>query len=379
MKNTPDTRPHIVVAMTAFAPFIGGAEVAVEEIIKRTSDSFRYTVVTARMNPALPARETRGDLDIVRVGWGTPLDKLWLIVVFPWYARSLRPKLVWAVMASYAGAAACFNKILGGSSYVLTLQEGDDLDHIEHRLRYALPLFKQIFARATSIQTIARFLAVWAKKMGATTEPVVVPNGVSCEIFYLEPENRTQCRLKTREKLGIPQNACVALSVSRLVEKNGIGDLIDAAKALPDLHVMLIGDGELRHSLEMQAAPIQERVHFLGTHQQEEIKELASAADIFCRPALSEGQGIAFLEAECMGLPIVSTRVGGIPEIIEDTVHGILVRPHDIMGLAQALERLSRDADLRVKMAIAGSKNVQQFSWNFMAPRIKNWLSSNIK
>jgi hypothetical protein len=49
------------------------------------------------------------------------------------------------------------------------------------------------------------------------------------------------------------------------------------------------------------------------------------------------------------------------------------------MGLAQALERLSRDADLRVKMAIAGSKNVRQFSWNFMAPRIKNWLSSNIK
>lgn len=379
MKNTSDTRPHIVVAMTAFAPFIGGAEVAVQEIIKRTSDSFRYTVVTARMNPALPARETHDDFDIVRVGWGMPLDKLWLIVVFPWHARWLRPKLVWAVMASYAGAAACFNKILGGCSYVLTLQEGDDLNRIERRLRFLLPLFKQIFSHAESVHTIARFLAVWAKKMGARGEPTVVPNGVSCELFFLDPEKKALFRSKIRAEHAIPQDAFVILSVSRLVEKNGISDLIEAVKSLPETHVMLVGDGDLRHALEMQAASIQNRVHFLGTRQQDEIKEFASAADVFCRPALSEGQGIAFLEAECMGLPIVATHVGGIPEIIEHDVHGLLVRPHDVAGLSEALDLLSRDRARRAAMQLSGAEHVAQFSWNFMAPRIKNWLSSNIK
>lgn len=379
MKNLTDTRPHIVIATTAFAPFIGGAEVAVQEIIKRTSDSFRYTVVTARMDAALSARETWNDVDVVRVGWGTPLDKLWLIVIFPWYARKLQPKLVWAVMASYAGAAACFNKIISGSSYVLTLQEGDDLNRIEHRLRFVMLLFKQIFTRAESVQTIAHFLAVWAKKMGATSELVVVPNGVSCDAFFLENEKKLEYRTEVREENKIPDSAFVILSVSRLVEKNGISDLIEALKVLPEMHLLLVGDGNLRQALEAQAVSIQNRVHFLGTQQQGELKQIAAAADVFCRPAHSEGQGIAFLEALCMGLPVVATNVGGIPEIIEHSVHGLLVESHHIDQLVEALVIVQGDQARRTQMVTAGSNHVKQFSWDLLVPQIKNWLSSNIK
>ena len=379
MKNITDNRPHVVVVTTAFAPFIGGAEVAVQEIIQRTSNVFRYTVVTARLDKKLPSREMWHDVEVVRVGWGTSFDKLWLIIVFSWHARKLRPKLVWAIMASYAGAAAYLNKLVKGQSYVLTLQEGDDLDRIEHRLRYILPLFRQIFTRAESVHTIARFLATWAKKMGVLSEPVVIPNGVSCEAFFLGNEKRLSDRIKVREEYKIPENAFVILSVSRLVEKNGISDLIDALKILPKAHLLLVGDGNLRAKLEEQSMPIRERIHFLGTKQQSELKEFAAAADVFCRPALSEGQGIAFLEAECLGLPIVATIVGGIPEIIEHDVHGLLVEPQQIDQLVKALISLASDAPRRAKMATAGMDNVGQYSWDLLVPKIKNWLISNIK
>lgn len=379
MKNTSDKRPHIVVATTAFAPFIGGAEVAVQEIVLRTADAIRYTIVTARMDKKLPARSTWNGVDVIRVGWGMPIDKLWLIVVFPWYAFKLKPNLVWAIMASYAGAAACLNKIVRNQPYVLTLQEGDDLERIEHRLRLVAPLFRQIFARAESVHTIAQFLGSWAKKLGAQSEPVVVPNGVSCEIFSLTEHKRKQFRTEVREHYKIPENAFVILSVSRLVEKNGIGDLIAALKFLPEAHLLLVGDGKLRDALKEQCASFHERVHFLGTQQQDELKRFAAAADIFCRPAHSEGQGIAFLEALCLGLPIVATNVGGIPEIITHEIHGLLVEPKRVEQLVNALIALQHDETLRAYMVTAGAEHVKQFSWDLLVPKIKNWLISNTK
>lgn len=379
MKNITDNRPHILVATTAFAPFIGGAEVAVQEIMQRTSDSFRYTVVTARMDKKLSPSEKWNGIDVIRVGWGMPIDKLWLIVVFPWYAWKLRPQLVWAIMASYAGAAACLSSFVQNMPYVLTLQEGDDLDRVEHRLRFVTPFFRQIFARAQSVHTIAKFLGEWAKKLGAKNEPLVVPNGVSCDIFSLTDAEREGFRASVREKYSIPHSAFVVLSVSRLVEKNGIGDLIAALKFLPDAHLLLVGDGKLHAALAEQCGPYRERVHFLGTQQQGELKQIAAAADVFCRPAHSEGQGIAFLEALCMGLPVVATNVGGIPEIIEHSVHGLLVEPHHIEQLAEALAVVQGDQARRTQMITAGSNHVKQFSWDLLVPQIKNWLSSNIK
>lgn len=379
MKNSSDHRPHIVIVTTAFAPFIGGAEVAVQEIVQRTSNDILYTVVTARMDKKLPARSLWNNIEIIRVGWGKPLDKVWLIFAFPWYAYKLKPALVWAIMASYAGAAACFNKILRNDSYVLTLQEGDDLDRIEHRLRFITPLFRQIFARATSVHTIAKFLGLWAKKMGARSEPVVVPNGVSCDVFSLTENKRKQFRTEVRENYKIPQNAFVILSVSRLVEKNGIEDLIAALKFLPEAHLLLVGDGKLRDALKKQCADFHDRIHFLGTKQQDELKQIAAAADIFCRPAHSEGQGIAFLEALCMGLPIVATNVGGIPEIIQHNVHGILVEPRRVEQLVDALMSLEHDQSRRAHMVQVGADHVTQFSWDLLVPQIKKWLTSNIK
>lgn len=383
MSISSDHRPHIVIVTTAFAPFLGGAEVAVQEIIRHLSGQFRFTVVTARMNKDLAHEDVWESARVIRVGWGTGLDKLWLIAIFPWYAWKLKhqsgAELVWAIMASYAGAAACAASTANILPYALTLQEGDDLPRVEQRVRWGAWFFRQIFVRARGVHTIADFLAVWAQKLGARVQPVVIPNGVSCEAFQMTEEERRRFRTEVRNEYQIPVAAPVVLSVSRLVKKNGIGDLIDALQQLQDTHLLLVGDGALFEELHARALPIAERIHFLGTRQQHELRRIAAAADIFCRPAHSEGQGIVFLEALCMRLPVVATTVGGIPNVITHGEHGLLVAPHSSGAIAQALYELTHDHERYAALQRAGTEHVKQFSWNLLAPHIAEWLLANLK
>lgn len=382
MKNSRDTRPHIVIATTAFAPFLGGAEIAVQELIKKMSTSFRFTIVTARMDSKLARRDVWEGFDVIRVGCGSKFDKLWLIAIFPWYAWRLKRQhgaiLVWAIMASYAGIGAMLADSLGILPYVLTLQEGDDLEGIEKRVRIVPRIFKHIFLRARGIQVIAPFLADWAKKQGARALPVVIPNGVSSELFSMTSDERAQYRVETRTDLGIPDDARVVLSVSRLVEKNGLGDLVAAIHNLPDVHLLIVGDGELRGELEERAKASALRIHFIGSQQQTVLKKYYAAADVFCRPAHSEGQGIVFLEALQAGLPVVATRVGGIPSIIEDGVHGVLVEPRNVEVLTAAIDGVLKNPEGCAQMVARGKVHVAKFNWDIIAPRIKEWLNNAI-
>lgn len=346
------------------------------------STSFRFTIITARMDSALARRDVWEGFDVIRVGCGSKFDKLWLIAIFPWYAWRLKRQhgaiLVWAIMASYAGMGAMVADFFRILPYVLTLQEGDDLSGIERRVRAAPRIFKRIFSRARGIQVIAPFLAEWAKNQGARAVPVVIPNGVSSELFLMTSEERARYRQEIRSELRIPADARVVLSVSRLVEKNGLDDLIAAIHNLPEVHLLLVGDGEMRGELEKQAEKSKARIHFIGAKQQATLKKYYAAADMFCRPAHSEGLGIVFLEALRAGLPVVATRVGGIPSIIEDGVHGILVEPRNVDALTSAIGDVLKNPEGCAQMVARGTEHVSGFSWDIIAPRIKEWLNNAI-
>ena len=374
-------KPHVIVATTAFLPLVGGAEVAVQQLIGRLSGDFSFTVVTARLSRMLPAREQWNGVQIIRVGWGTRFDKVWMLIALTWHAARLRRAggvdLVWAVMASYAGAAAWVARTILRIPYALMLQEGDNLVALERRLAAVLPLYKLIFKHAAGIQAIAPFLADWAHHMGGVRAAVVIPNGVASGDFITSVEEHASLRACTRQELGIPADAPVVLSVSRLVVKNGLADLIAAVQKLSArTHLIIVGEGELRASLEKQATSLGQRVHFVGTKSQKELLAYTCAADIFSRPSLSEGQGIVFLEAMSVGLPIVATHVGGIPSMIETEITGLLVPPHAPDELAGALSRLQENPELCERLVHAGRTQATRFSWTLIAPQISAWLTS---
>lgn len=163
-----------------------------------------------------------------------------------------------------------------------------------------------------------------------------------------------------RAKLGIAAGAPVIASVGSLVRRKGHDILIRAVATLPTgeaaPHLVLGSDGEARPDLQVLAKSlgIADRVHFLG--YTDDLVAIYEAADIFCLASRADAFGLVLAEAGHFGLPVVSTRVGGIPEVIAHEESGILVPPEDVPALAAALSRLIADPAERRRLGEGGRR-----------------------
>ena len=158
------------------------------------------------------------------------------------------------------------------------------------------------------------------------------------------------------------------VAVGSLVPRKGHEVLVKAAARLaarrPGVRVAVVGDGPLRASLEALARALDAPVTFLGARPEDEAGAITAAATVACLACVvaadgdEDGVPVALLEAMAAGVPVVSTPVGGIAELLEDGRAGVLVAPHDAVGLASALDRLLGDAALRARLAAAGREAV---------------------
>ena len=159
-------------------------------------------------------------------------------------------------------------------------------------------------------------------------------------------------REEMRASLGLAPDAKVAGVIARLTEQKGHRFLFEALQrpSLADVHVIVVGDGDLRDALVQAAAArgLTERVHFLGARR--DLGNLISAMDVFVLPSLWEGLPLSLVLAMGAAVPVVSTAVAGIPEVVQDGQTGLLVPPADAPALGNALERLFGDAELRVRI-----------------------------
>lgn len=165
----------------------------------------------------------------------------------------------------------------------------------------------------------------------------------------------------------MPKGAPVVGNVSALIPQKGQRFLIAAAarvvRDVPDARFLIIGDGELRNTLEHQAKQLGLERHLLLTGHRRDAMALVKSLDLFVVSSLTEGLGTAVLEAMACGRPVVATRTGGIPEIIVDGETGLLVPPHDDAALAAAIVRILRDGEQRARIAEAGrARVVAEFS-----------------
>lgn len=153
------------------------------------------------------------------------------------------------------------------------------------------------------------------------------------------------------------------LCVGRLVPDKGQALLVEAVALLGaggrDVRLTLVGDGPDREALTRLAHQlgVAERVTFAGAVGQDRIREHYAAADVFCLPSFAEGVPVVLMEAMAMELPVVTTRIAGIGELVEDGVSGLLVRPGRADLLAEALTSLS-DPAVRLRMGRAGRGTV---------------------
>jgi colanic acid/amylovoran biosynthesis glycosyltransferase len=158
------------------------------------------------------------------------------------------------------------------------------------------------------------------------------------------------------------------LFVGRLVEKKGCGSLIEAMASVqrycPAAELVVIGGGPLRAGYEARAAALGVRCRFLGVQPAAVVRDRMSRASVFCVPSVvaasgdAEGFGMVFIEAQAMGLPVVSTLSGGIPEAVRNGETGSLVAEGDSAALSEAILRLMDDDELWRQYSLAGRRNV---------------------
>jgi glycosyltransferase involved in cell wall biosynthesis len=191
----------------------------------------------------------------------------------------------------------------------------------------------------------------------------VIPNGVDLHRFG-QPRSAEE-RTAIRASLGIPADAFAVGAVARLEPEKGHRYLLAAwpeiAEAVPGAWLLLIGSGSMTDALRAQtlslAPPACRRVAFVG--EQTDVVALTQSLDLAVLPSLREAQGIALLEAMAARVPVVASRVGGIPETIRDGVDGLLVPPADSDALAGAIVRVARNVGLRDRLAVAGRRRVE--------------------
>ena len=171
-----------------------------------------------------------------------------------------------------------------------------------------------------------------------------------------------------KKSFGISAGDLVVGSVGRLSEEKGHEYLIKAFSQVvidhPDYKLLIVGDGVLRESLELlvRSLEIQDKVIFTGIR--DDIPELLNIMDIFVLPSLTEGMPLALLEAMAAGKVVIASKVGEIPDIIDDQFNGGLVSPKDIDALSRAIAKLIKSGETRKTF---GDRACEKVNSNFSA------------
>ena len=162
--------------------------------------------------------------------------------------------------------------------------------------------------------------------------------------------------------------------IGRLAPQKGVRTLVEAARPLraPGAQVLVVGGGPQRLTLEREVRRlgVDDVVHFFGFVSHERVPAILSHADLLVLPSLYEELGTILLEALWVGVPVVASRTGGIPNIIADGVNGLLVSPGDSEELAHAIIRVLSSPDLARRLGEAARERAKGYDWEVLAERV---------
>ena len=236
------------------------------------------------------------------------------------------------------------------------------------RFRYLLKLADAIVTVSKNLQT--HFIE---EKLGKKS--TVIWNGITTPKFDSQEVARINKQYRNNQADFIIGTAVV------MSEQKGLKYLIEAAKQIidkyPEIKFMLIGDGYLKNELENQVRYLKLESNFYFPGYKKDIPNYIKTMDVFIMPSLWEGFSIALLEANALGIPIITTDVGGNSEIIKNEINGLLVPAKDPGALVKAVSNLFLDRGLREQFAENGKK---LFKENFeVSKMVKNYNDTYYK
>lgn len=227
----------------------------------------------------------------------------------------------------------------------------DDWKKKQHNLYYR----KYVKNKSKLINTFDHFIAISYFVKSKMILQGFPENKISVHYIGIDTETFSPVIDAKRESL--------ILFVGRLTQQKGCDYLIRAMESvnanIPSAKLYIIGDGPERTNLEKLSNSLKVNCSFLGAQKEDKIKEMLSRARVFCCPSFSEGLGLVFLEAQAMGVPVVSFDSGGIPEAVINNQTGMLYKEKDIGGLAFGIKRFLTDDVLWKKYSENGVEHVR--------------------
>jgi glycosyltransferase involved in cell wall biosynthesis len=210
-----------------------------------------------------------------------------------------------------------------------------------------------------------------AEGIGQRDQFRVIFSGIDTEPYTKSIQRRNS----TRESLSVDENTLLVGGVGRLETVKGFTYLVEAAQEVadkvPDVKFIVAGQGSLHKALSDQAAHLDDRFQWLGLR--EDVPAVMAALDILVVPSLNEGMGRILLEAGAAETPVVASKVGGIPDIVDDGETGLLVPPRDADAIARAIVELAKAPERRRLMgATARAKVTPNFSLENMVKQIED-------
>lgn len=325
---------------------VAGAEVLVAETIRRLGTSIRPTVYCLDGVGQLGAQMQAEGVDVVSLDRRPGLD-YGLIHRFAARLRDDRIDVLHAHQYTPYFYGALANILAGRQARVIFTEHGRHFpDVVGWKRRMVNRLFLQHLA--SEVNAVAQFSGDAVRVIdGFSRWPVrVIPNGIETHRYG----DGAGTVAEARATLGIPVDRRYLVCVARFHPVKDHRTLIAAfarvSASRPDVDLLLAGDGALRADLEQQVrdAGLTERVRFLGVRR--DVPTVLRAADVFVLASVSEGASITVLEAMATGLPIVTTRVGGNPELVREGQDGLLVPRGNSEALAVALGQVLDDPAL---------------------------------
>lgn len=363
----------IAILVYLFPPvWLGGTEVATYNIARELAQRHEVHVLTT--SDKGQTKESRQDgFTVHRVAQRSIFlfDMLTFSIGCLLKLRQINPGIVQAQGIIPPGVPAFLSKKLLGRPYVVCGQGSD----VYLRSRVNDLVSKQVLKEARAVISLTNDMRNAAQSI-SQRDVSVIPNGVSLSSFdNLSPQ-------PLRKILNISDEERVILFVGTLRPVKGVKYLIEAMSIINHVddrvRLLLVGGGEERGNLEILAKrlAVADKVNFMGKVPHQKVPEFMSASDVFVLPSLSEGFPLTILEAMASGLPVVASRVGGLPEIIQEGKNGFLTEPGNPKDIAEKVLGVLGNSQLRRRMSSHNREKAKEYSWERVVKMIEQVYST---
>ncbi len=365
-------RPRVLILIKEFG--LGGAERLVADVLAsrdRTAFDYEAAYVLHGHDTLVPDVEAAG-VPVHDLGATRGADLRWMARL-----RRLLVERDYDIVHAHLPYTAALGRVAAAT---LAPRRRPALVYTEHSMWNKAALITRALNRATVPLNQALFVVSSASRdalpVGLRSHAQIVLHGVDLSRSATFAARRQELRAEVRAELGLAEDEVFVLTVANLRSEKGYDVLLEAARlALAQgaaAHFVSVGWGPLADTLseERDRLGLKGRFDFLG--RRDDALRIMAGADVFVLPSHQEGLPVALMEAMSVGLPVVASAIGGVPDIVTDGVEGLLVTPGRADELAQAIGRVTRDEPLRARLGRGASARSESLDVTQAARTIEN-------